>query len=239
MLTFFRRIRKTLLVEGSAYKYLLYAVGEILLVMVGILLALQVNNWNEERKEAQFERKMYEELMISIERSIEQLSQGISYSQRVVRSCQIILDHFNQDLPYQDSLDKHFAISLRWWHPSLGNQAYESLKNHYGLHILKNDSIRNQLGSLTETEWMEYLITQQEDYFASAIAPNLIDWFKEYSVEREMEPYDYNELKNSRKYNHILRTSLGMRLRQIRWYEGTVRGREHTIEMIKSELDKT
>lgn len=50
MITFFRRIRKRLLLESSIGKYLLYATGEIILVMVGILLALQVNNWNEERK---------------------------------------------------------------------------------------------------------------------------------------------------------------------------------------------
>ena len=50
MLKFFRRIRRKLLNEGSLRKYLVYAIGEILLVMVGILLALQVNNWNEGRK---------------------------------------------------------------------------------------------------------------------------------------------------------------------------------------------
>ena len=50
MLTFFRRIRKSFLGAGKAGKYLIYAIGEIGLVMIGILLALQVNNWNEERK---------------------------------------------------------------------------------------------------------------------------------------------------------------------------------------------
>jgi len=50
MLKFFRQTRQKLLSENSFSKYLLYAAGEILLVMIGILLALQVNNWNEERK---------------------------------------------------------------------------------------------------------------------------------------------------------------------------------------------
>ena len=49
MLTFFRRIRKGLLGTGATSKYLLYAVGEIALVVVGILIALQINNWNQER----------------------------------------------------------------------------------------------------------------------------------------------------------------------------------------------
>lgn len=50
MIKFFRRIRQQLLVEGKFSKYLLYAFGEIILVVLGILIALQVNNWNENRK---------------------------------------------------------------------------------------------------------------------------------------------------------------------------------------------
>jgi len=51
MLKFFRKIRQQLLSENQSSKYLLYAAGEILLVMIGILLALQVNNWNTEKQE--------------------------------------------------------------------------------------------------------------------------------------------------------------------------------------------
>ena len=51
MLTFLRKIRKSLIESGAARKYILYAIGEVLLVMVGILLALQINNWNENRKQ--------------------------------------------------------------------------------------------------------------------------------------------------------------------------------------------
>ncbi|WP_445386477.1 DUF6090 family protein [Robiginitalea sp. IMCC44478] len=56
MLSFFRQIRQRLLPDNKVSKYLLYAIGEILLVMIGILLALQVNNWNEERIERKKER---------------------------------------------------------------------------------------------------------------------------------------------------------------------------------------
>jgi len=47
MITLFRNIRQKLIASGSITKYLLYAIGEILLVVIGILTALQVNNWNE------------------------------------------------------------------------------------------------------------------------------------------------------------------------------------------------
>ncbi|MCZ4408210.1 DUF6090 family protein [Cryomorphaceae bacterium 1068] len=50
MIKFFRHIRQKLLIENKASKYLLYAFGEIILVVIGILIALQINNWNESRK---------------------------------------------------------------------------------------------------------------------------------------------------------------------------------------------
>jgi len=53
MIKFFRKIRQQLLAEGAVKKYLLYAIGEILLVVIGILIALQINNWNEQQKIAQ------------------------------------------------------------------------------------------------------------------------------------------------------------------------------------------
>ena len=52
MIKFFRHIRKSLLLENKTGKYLKYAIGEIILVVIGILIALQVNTWNENRKDA-------------------------------------------------------------------------------------------------------------------------------------------------------------------------------------------
>ena len=63
MLRFFRHIRKQLMEQNKVRTYLLYAVGEILLVMIGILLALQVNNWNEERNADLKTREYYSQLL--------------------------------------------------------------------------------------------------------------------------------------------------------------------------------
>ena len=62
MIKFFRNIRKTLLSEGKTSKYLKYAIGEIILVVIGILIALQVNNWNELRKHRANEKLYLESL---------------------------------------------------------------------------------------------------------------------------------------------------------------------------------
>ncbi|MEO1437908.1 MAG: DUF6090 family protein, partial [Bacteroidota bacterium] len=62
MVKLFRRNRQQVLANGQLKRYLLYAIGEILLVMIGILLALQVNNWNQERVNNKKELKALQDL---------------------------------------------------------------------------------------------------------------------------------------------------------------------------------
>jgi hypothetical protein len=59
MIKFFRKIRQRLLTENKFSKYLLYAIGEIILVVIGILIALQINNWNEKRLQKQELKNIY------------------------------------------------------------------------------------------------------------------------------------------------------------------------------------
>ncbi|WP_273567484.1 DUF6090 family protein [Maribacter halichondriae] len=72
MIKFFRKIRQNLLSEGKTGKYLKYAIGEILLVIIGILIALQINNWNDIR----IERK---ELNIALHAMIEELNENLQF----------------------------------------------------------------------------------------------------------------------------------------------------------------
>ena len=73
MIKFFRSIRKKLLSENRFSKYLLYAIGEIILVMIGILLALQVNNWNNERIEQAKEQVLLKNLQVDFKNNIDNL----------------------------------------------------------------------------------------------------------------------------------------------------------------------
>ena len=66
MQTFLRKIRRSLIESRNVKKYILYAIGEIALVVVGILIALQINNWNEERKAAEVVKQYMENLLIDL-----------------------------------------------------------------------------------------------------------------------------------------------------------------------------
>ena len=70
MITLFRRIRQKLIDSGSVTKYLLYAIGEILLVVIGILIALQVNNWNEAQNSRAYELRTLSEIKMALDNGI-------------------------------------------------------------------------------------------------------------------------------------------------------------------------
>src|SRR6056300_1755617 len=77
MFKFFRRIRQSLIGENQFNKYLLYAIGEIILVVIGILIALQINNWNENRKEKAQVQTYYNQLLEELELDINAITFSI------------------------------------------------------------------------------------------------------------------------------------------------------------------
>ena len=81
MITLFRRIRERLIASGSISKYLIYAVGEILLVVIGILIALQVNNWNEDRKDQIKTRNYLLEMTENLESDVADVDEAVSLYQ--------------------------------------------------------------------------------------------------------------------------------------------------------------
>ena len=85
MIKFFRRVRQRLLTQnqpdlqaGKFSKYLLYAIGEIILVVIGILIALQINNWNEERKSANNTKLLFEKTLEELKFNIEKANDRVS-----------------------------------------------------------------------------------------------------------------------------------------------------------------
>ena len=97
MLTFLRKIRKSLIDLGSTRKYLLYAIGEIALVVIGILIALQINNWNENQKSVRVENELVKALTTEIKENKRYISNYANrYLARVDSIGKIMLNNFGQ-----------------------------------------------------------------------------------------------------------------------------------------------
>ena len=175
MLTFFRRIRKGLLEGGRTSKYLLYAIGEILLVMIGILLALQVNNWNEERKNRGLERTYLRDINEEFKSNKTQL--GIMEKRRRAKldACNVMETLKPFTISNWDSVKQHIwqVLGIETFDPS--QSSIESLINSASLDIVKNIKLRNLL-----LQWSTMLEDFKEEELSSTDAVfKSIDWLNE------------------------------------------------------------
>ena len=110
MLRFFRQIRQKLIKQENMRKYIWYALGEILLVMIGILLALQVNNWNEYRKERIQEEKSLHALLKEFENSKTDFQRVIAQNDTIYQHIESIYNHAGNK--WDGSLSRHESDSL-------------------------------------------------------------------------------------------------------------------------------
>ena len=144
MIKFFRKIRQKLLSEGKTRKYIKYAIGEIVLVMVGILLALQVNNWNENRKLKFQELELLESLNSDLRNNKSELERTILNFQKGAERHRLILKYLEEDLSYDNKLDTAFARIATWATPYFRNSTYETLKTK-GIDIIENKDLKNDI----------------------------------------------------------------------------------------------
>jgi hypothetical protein len=151
MIKFFRKIRQNLLTENKFSKYLLYAIGEIVLVVIGILIALSINNWNEERKLKSVEIKILQDLKNDIQENIGNLNKGIYQLEIANKDISKVLLMYEQKTPYNDSLLPAFANFLGQWDPDFTYAGFENLKN-LGVNIISNTTLRKQIINLIEVE---------------------------------------------------------------------------------------
>ncbi|WP_445383009.1 hypothetical protein [Robiginitalea sp. IMCC43444] len=243
MIKFFRRIRQNLLSAGKTGKYFKYAIGEIILVVIGILIALQINNWNEQRISNLYENKLLKELRSTIIADYNLLQMAIDGNNRTSRSCEIILNHFDQNLPYHDSLDLHFENANLWWTMVIRKNAYETAKA-YGLDFIKNDSTRILLSGLYEQvqTFGQTMDERQSLFHYNTVTPVLIELFESidktwYLPERGNVPNDYEALKNNKTYRAILKTNMGNRQYYNRWIAMTLSQMKSLEKRLQLEIE--
>lgn len=160
MLKFFRRIRQTLLSENKFSKYLLYAIGEIVLVVIGILIALQINNWNEEKLKTKKEKFLLGELHQEFIKNKNQLEDVVKNHQRALKSAQYALSEFPLN-PKETNMVEFFTNTMDLgrtytFNPSQG--VVKSLINSSDFEIIRDNHLRQLLIS-----WEDVLKDYQEE----------------------------------------------------------------------------
>lgn len=243
MLRFFRKIRQKLLSQtrmtktsSPAGKYLIYAFGETLLLVVGILFALQVNNWNEWKKERYKEQEILLDLKENLDINIKTITIDIENLQNLDRSSEIVLAYINNKRPYTDSLALHFQLArIPKQELFLSQIGYEEYKD-LGLQILTNKTLKKRILTLFETTYPLFfsdyeMVNGFNPDFDNHIVQNFI-----YSGD-QLVPIDYPKILIDHYYLSWIRAYKEGRYFLIQSEQTLMEEIQEVLDLLKEELD--
>ena len=151
MIKLFRNIRKKLAAENKLWAYSRYVIGEIVLVVIGILIALQVNNWNIDRTDRKSEVKYLKNIQLDLQKDVTSLSFLINFrKERIEGDLQLI--EIIKGAPIDDvtEVTKNVVNSIMEQRFSPNNNTYHELSSSGNLNLITNDSIKSLLLELEE-----------------------------------------------------------------------------------------
>ena len=239
MIKFFRNIRHNLLSEGKAGKYLKYAIGEIVLVVIGILIALQINNWNESNKERKLEVKTLSELQSAFKKDLKDLNFNLNFHKKGLEACEQLILAFDQSLPYHDSLDQYFGQYSNITILVHNSGAYETLKSR-GLDIIENDTLRNQIINLHDNIY-NYILEIQQSFDYLDVNENkqfMLKFMSDWKFFESAKPLNYDQISQNMEFRNRLKYTMQSRQISIHRYKRAVNECEDVIMNIGKELNR-
>lgn len=177
MIKFFRKIRQNLLIENKTGKYFKYAVGEIVLVVIGILIALQINNWNEERKEKEREKKMVRQLLDDTKNDSIFYNSRLLFFTNQLTSYQAIIDLCNDNIadinsisftnetaPFSQAADQSLVKNNSTDYNNIENEAIKKALRAYLLSYTYTNKAITEHSTEISIEFSNFLKTYDLDF---------------------------------------------------------------------------
>jgi len=238
-----------MLSENKFSKYLIYAIGEIVLVVIGILIALQINNWNETQKNKQQELIILENILQDLKNDKVGLNDIIERRKSKVASAEIMASYYNGvKIKKLSDYYFHWTNVLYWEAHNPRNIAFKELVNSGNVSIIKNADIRNSLLEINASydELFEVRKHMYDDYTLYLYSPyseiiNYEDGIKVWSnpnIEIELSEEDVLvALKNKPIKNGFTLASFNNNLLKDQLIQ-ILKNVELTITLIEKEIKK-
>lgn len=142
MISFLRNIRKTLVAKNSLGRYLLYAIGEIILVVVGILLALQINNWNEDQRMREVELKTLRDLKVEFTENLKDAIRVYEGNKGVFMATSKLQENAETARYDRIQTDSLLFYMFDWFDYTPKPGASNNLINAGNLNLIRNEELR-------------------------------------------------------------------------------------------------
>jgi len=204
MIPFFRKIRKKLADDNQFFKYSRYAIGEIVLVVIGILIALQINTWNEERKNHEKEILLLTRIRSDLELDTVYLRDRILNSKKIVQNHLKALEELHL---VQDSInhikDLLNLIDLDSEMLTINNATYNEMNNTGQIELINNMVLKNDLNNYYNACSKAEKHIQEFNFFTVEI---LTDMFTE--VPQLQRIFSFSDETNQ-YYDQIIKINSG------------------------------
>jgi len=217
-----------------------HAIGELLLIVVGILIALQASDWQNRRVDRQTEIAYLEEISTSLSTDIDVVTAGIDrYRQLEMRIIEL-LSRLDSELPYENSVDTFFGAVYGVNAFSLNAAAYESLKSH-GLTLISDRTLRSEIAMMYELTYpnTQRAIHYEESTVLDILRPYFLLHFTDLTFDKSATPIDYDFVANDTKFLNLANYRLQLiRQNQIPTFERAAAKMEKLIQALELELSE-
>lgn len=153
MIKLFTNIRQNLLAEGKTTKYFKYAIGEIILVVIGILIALSINNWNDQRKQNTKEIAYLKNLREDVASQIITFELNMKMETIIISDINDILQHikFNDGFKNMDSINSKINDLTIRYTLRINNTTFQELNNTGQINIIHNPNLKKEIVDFYQT----------------------------------------------------------------------------------------
>ena len=236
MLRIFNTVRQQLIHEGRLGRYLGYALGEIVLIVIGILIALQIDEWANDRSERNFERKTLSQIKINLQTDHNELSEILHKRYQAAQSIDNILAIDDPDNP-DDDLKLWLADVMQFDRFYSVSSAYEVLKSR-GLDIVRNDRLRTTLGIYYDS-WAREIQQHNRDVeagFMNRWIPVIIADIEDFDWDEVARPYNATALLSDRSFLNTLKIEQDNHEGAAEHLETMIQLNEQLQSLIEAEL---
>ncbi len=239
MIRLFSSLRKAQISGENLSRYVLYAIGEISLIVIGILIAFSIDNWKEDRERKDQERKILKELRAGLIADSVDISGNIRTHETTKNACYLLADILEKDLPWHDSLKMVFMNSCLNTIFDYSNGAYTTLKAK-GMDLVTNDSLRRQINTYYDQRVAFNIELQRFSMDQSLSFLDMQrDKIKNFRAYQPAEPWDFEALKKDRQYRSELTMIGSMREFQENAFRTLLRHNKRLINGIADELKRS
>ncbi|MBN3520383.1 hypothetical protein JYB62_10240 [Algoriphagus lutimaris] len=214
-----------------------YAIGEIILVVIGILIALAINNWNEARKNRVKEKDILFEIAETLEVNAKTLDSSIFWGNRFIKERQNYLKSVREKKPYNDTMQQGFQrMNLGFSRTALSKSGYEMLKIS-GFDLLQSKSLKKEILNLFEVTYPN-LELRENDNRLNIILENvqLYYWQNFMDTDSGKFPINYEQLLNDNYFYELINAYLERETLLRNWKTETFDENNRVLQLINDEL---